>query len=111
MRVLFLDHTAALGGGEIALFNLVTHFDRARITPIVTVFSDGPLVGRLHGAGIETHVLPLSERVGGFRKDNLGAAGWDGIKAGFLCYCVHLAAGGFYSTAAGAAGAYQFAEV
>jgi glycosyltransferase involved in cell wall biosynthesis len=81
MRVLFLDHTAALGGGEIALLNLLTHFDRDQMTPVVAVFSDGPLVPRLRNAGIETLIFPLGEKVTGFRKDNLGSSGWALVKA------------------------------
>jgi glycosyltransferase involved in cell wall biosynthesis len=71
-RVIFLDHTAALGGGEIALLNLVAHLD-CRDKPIVVLFSDGPLVTRLAELGIETHLFPLSERITNTRKGNIGA--------------------------------------
>jgi glycosyltransferase involved in cell wall biosynthesis len=70
-RVLFVDHTAKLGGGEIALINLVTHLGPAT-HPIVVLFSDGPLVARMLEAGIETHVLPLNQSVVNSRKDSLG---------------------------------------
>ncbi|HWE93422.1 MAG TPA: glycosyltransferase family 4 protein [Tepidisphaeraceae bacterium] len=72
-RILFVDHTASLGGGEIALFNLVRHLDHGRYTPIVLLCSDGPLHGKLTSAGIETHVLPLAANVVNTRKDTLGA--------------------------------------
>ena len=49
-RILFADHTATLGGGEIALLNLVTHIDRSRYSPVVVLFSDGPLAQKLHQA-------------------------------------------------------------
>jgi len=42
IRVLFFDHTAALGGGEIALLNLVRHLDPAKMKPIVLLATDGP---------------------------------------------------------------------
>jgi glycosyltransferase involved in cell wall biosynthesis len=71
-RVLFLDHTATLGGGEIALLNLVTHLDSNRYTPVVVLFSDGPLVDRLIYHGIETHILPLDPAIGDVRKDSIG---------------------------------------
>ncbi len=72
-RVLFFDHTAALGGGEIALVNLVRCLNLAKIKPIVVLASPGPLVGRL-SAIADTHVLPLSPRVATHRKEKLGVA-------------------------------------
>ena len=73
-RILFADHTAKMGGGEIALLNLVSALDRTRFEPVVVLASDGPLVGRLRGAGIETHVLPLDASLIDTRKDSLGLA-------------------------------------
>jgi glycosyltransferase involved in cell wall biosynthesis len=69
--ILFLDHTAVLGGGEIALFNLITHLDQTRFRPIVVLFTHGELETQLREAGIETHVLPLSPSVVETRKDDL----------------------------------------
>ena len=71
-RVLFVDHTAKMGGGEIALLNLVQNLDRSRFEPVVALFSDGPLGDRLRDLKIETHVVPLSTRVLESRKDALG---------------------------------------
>lgn len=71
IRVLFFDHTAALGGGEIALANLVRWLDSDKIKPIVVLASQGPLVGRL-SAIADTHVIPLSPRVVTHSKDKLG---------------------------------------
>lgn len=72
IKILFLDHTAALSGGEIALYNLLTHLDRARYEPVVALFEEGPLAQRLRAAGIATHIVPLSPKVAGARKDSLG---------------------------------------
>lgn len=58
IRVLFVDHTAELGGGEIALLNLVRNLNKNFIYPIVLLFADGPLVDRIRPYA-ETHVLPL----------------------------------------------------
>jgi glycosyltransferase involved in cell wall biosynthesis len=71
-RVLFVDHTAKMGGGEIALLNLAQSLDRSRYEPVVALFSDGPLADRLRDLRIETHVVPLSGRVLNSRKDALG---------------------------------------
>jgi glycosyltransferase involved in cell wall biosynthesis len=58
LRVVYLDHVAQLSGGEIALLRLLPHLDR--VDPHVILAEDGPLVGRLHLAGISTEVLPMS---------------------------------------------------
>ena len=73
-RSSIVDHTAKMGGGEIALLNLVSALDRTRFEPVVVLASDGPLVGRLRGAGVETHVLPLDASLINTRKDSLGPA-------------------------------------
>jgi glycosyltransferase involved in cell wall biosynthesis len=73
VRVLFFDHTAALGGGEIALLNLVRHLDSEKVKSIVVLGSDGPLVERL-GTQIESYVLPLPSGVADSKKDSLGVA-------------------------------------
>ena len=72
-RVLFLDHTAQLGGAEIALANLVGQLARgSHVEPRAIVFEDGPLVGRLAAAGCPTRVVPLGERVRAARKGGVG---------------------------------------
>jgi glycosyltransferase involved in cell wall biosynthesis len=70
-RILFVDHTATLAGGEIALLHLLRHLDAKRFTPIVALLSDGPLTGELYGSGIETHVLPTGRALIDARKDSL----------------------------------------
>jgi glycosyltransferase involved in cell wall biosynthesis len=70
-RILYFDHTAALGGGEIALLNLVRYIDRRYITPIVVLCSEGPLADRLREI-CEVHILALPERVRKTKKDSLG---------------------------------------
>lgn len=72
IRVSFLDHTAQLGGGEVALLRLVNNLDQTRYFPIVLLFSDGPLVRQLRDSGIETHVLHLDGAIVHARKDALG---------------------------------------
>ena len=71
-RILFIDHTARMGGGEVALLNLVVALDHQRYVPVVLLFADGPLRQKLEDAGIETHLLPLAADVADARKDTLG---------------------------------------
>src|SRR5450631_3017683 len=90
-RVLFFDHTAALGGGEIALANLVRHLDAKKVKAIVVLASEGPLAERLR-AICETHVLALSSRVVAHKKDKLGIGTlfcvWDALIV--LIYVIRL---------------------
>ena len=71
--ILFFDHTAQWSGGEISLFNLVTHLDQTKYRPVVVLFADGPLREKLDQNGITTRVIALDESVSGARKDALGA--------------------------------------
>ncbi len=73
MRVLLFDHTAELGGGEIALAELVRRFDRSRVDPLVLLGSHGPLEGLLEGQ-VPVHLMLLDESVVHARKDSLGLA-------------------------------------
>ncbi len=77
--VLYLDHSAIMSGGEIALYNLVCALDKSRFEPVVGLFTDGPLREKLEEAGVETHVIPLDPRVLHIRKDSLQVWG--------LCRC------------------------
>lgn len=70
--ILFLDHTARMGGGEIALLRLATALDPHRFTPVAVLGSDGPLRHVLTQAGIETHVIALDTAVRETRKETLG---------------------------------------
>lgn len=70
---MLLDHTAQLGGGEIALLDLVRHLDRTLVTPIVVLGSHGPLEERLRDIA-EVHVLEMSTDVVHARKDALGSS-------------------------------------
>ncbi len=91
--VLYLDHTAKISGGEVALLNLVTALDTSRFTPVVVLAADGPLVTRLRDAGIETHVLPLDASVVNTRKDSLGAGSLLRLRQAWAClrYALQLA--------------------
>jgi glycosyltransferase involved in cell wall biosynthesis len=72
LRIGILDHTARLGGGEIALLNLAKSIDHSRFDLTVILFSDGQLREKLQQHGIKTLIVPLDPRIGDARKDNLG---------------------------------------
>lgn len=53
-RILFLDHTAALGGAELCLLDVAEHF---RETSRVALMEDGPLRGALERRGVRVTIL------------------------------------------------------
>lgn len=67
-----MDHTATMGGGEVALLHLARALTNSRYQPVVLLFSDGPLAQHLTQSGIECHVLPMDAGVINARKDELG---------------------------------------
>jgi glycosyltransferase involved in cell wall biosynthesis len=73
LKVVYLDHVARLSGAEIALLRLLPHLDR--VNAHVIVAEDGPLVGRLHIAGISTEVLPLGDAARQLRKRDVHQRG------------------------------------
>jgi glycosyltransferase involved in cell wall biosynthesis len=84
-KILYVGHTAQLGGAELALLNLVSALDRSRYSPVVVIASDGPLIAKLRQADIEAHVLPLSRSVVDQRKDALGAGSLLKLKQAWEC--------------------------
>lgn len=74
MRVAYIDHTARWSGGEVALFNILTHIG-SEIEPLVILAEEGALADRLRQRGIEVRVIPLDESIRdrGRNALNLGA--------------------------------------
>ena len=70
--ILYADHTAKLGGGEIALLNLIRALDPERFRPVAVLAEDGPLASKLRAAGVDTIVLPLDPALRETRKDTVG---------------------------------------
>ena len=83
MRVLFVDHTAKIGGGEIALANLVRTLNRDLVEPAVLLFEEGPLQERLRPFA-PVHIIPLSSAVVDANKDGLGWSSVLRFRAVFL---------------------------
>jgi glycosyltransferase involved in cell wall biosynthesis len=70
-RVLYLDQTASLSGGELALLSLIRQLDKQAYEPTVILFEAGPLEEKLKGLA-EVLVLPLDSSVQDMRKDAVG---------------------------------------
>lgn len=65
-RVLFLDHTGALGGAELCLLDIVRH---RRDSSKVLLFADGPFRARLKQAGVPTELLAAPRSVSGVKRE------------------------------------------
>jgi len=66
-RILFLHHTAIIGGAELHLLAVARHF---RETSTVVLLSDGPFRHSLQAAGVEVRVLPSKWAARGLRRAN-----------------------------------------
>ncbi len=58
MKILYLNPSVELGGGERSLLELVSGLDRARFTPLASCVGEGPLPDALRSAGAQVHVNP-----------------------------------------------------
>ncbi len=75
-RIAIVDHTAELGGAELALLRMLEHLDGPPFDVVAILFADGPLVMRLRAAGHAVEVLPIAPSVGELRRERAaGAAG------------------------------------
>jgi len=91
LKVVYLDHVARLSGGEIALLRLLPHLEA--VSPHVILAEDGPLVERLHLAGVSTEVLPFAEQARNLHRSRLDRGGVPASAAAATAgYIVRLAA-------------------
>ncbi|MGO9959542.1 MAG: glycosyltransferase family 4 protein [Solirubrobacteraceae bacterium] len=90
VKVVYLDHVAQLSGGELALLRLLPHLDH--VNPHVILAEDGPLVSRLHLAGVSTEVLPFAEPARDLRKRDVHGGGISPlVAAATVAYVAKLA--------------------
>jgi glycosyltransferase involved in cell wall biosynthesis len=66
-RILFLHHTAIVGGAELHLLAVARHF---RETSTVVLFAEGPFRQLLETAGVAVRVLPSKWAARGLRRAN-----------------------------------------
>jgi len=60
VSILYVHSSAGIYGSDMNLLYMVGHLDRCRYTPLVLLPTEGPLVERLRGLGVEVLVRPLS---------------------------------------------------
>jgi glycosyltransferase involved in cell wall biosynthesis len=82
-----------MGGGEIALLNLITALEAAPYRLLVVLAEDGPLAEKLRAAGIDTTILLLDPALRETRKDSLSAGSLLKLGQAFrlLSYSLRLA--------------------
>lgn len=72
LRVAYLDHSASLAGGELALARLLPALD---VEPLVILAQHGPLVANLRDLGIRVEVLPLAPTAQGLPRQDVRVQG------------------------------------
>ncbi|MGC0250071.1 glycosyltransferase family 4 protein [Pseudactinotalea sp. Z1748] len=70
--MLILDHTARLGGAELALERLCKALDRKVVDPRALLFEDGPLHQRIRRTGVPVGIEPMSPRLGQLDRGSAG---------------------------------------
>lgn len=80
MKVVILDHTAVLGGGELALLRLCDAIDRRVVDVTVVLFGDGELRARLESIGVDVQVVPLISDVASLNRYAAGRISWANVQ-------------------------------
>lgn len=58
-RILYVEHMAEIGGGQVYLVELLKKLDRARFEPVVTLVARGDLWDRVAATGAKTEMLDI----------------------------------------------------
>jgi len=82
LRVAYIDHTARWSGGEVALYNILTHLGE-KVDPLVILAEEGALADRLREKGVDVRIIPLSEKV---RQRNRNAVNFGAVSAAFQLF-------------------------
>jgi glycosyltransferase involved in cell wall biosynthesis len=71
-KILYLNPTAEVGGAERSLLDLLKFLDQKRFYPIVSIPSEGKLMGELKSMGIEVKVIAYHPEVFTLSRENGG---------------------------------------
>jgi len=58
-RILYIEHKADIGGGQVSVLELLKRLDRNRFDPVVTCVSHGELYERVLELGVEVELLDI----------------------------------------------------
>jgi glycosyltransferase involved in cell wall biosynthesis len=71
-RILFLDHTAKLSGGERSLLLILEKLNRKRYIPFLVTLEEGPLLESARALGVETDCIPIPLMVSERKRSKTG---------------------------------------
>lgn len=90
-RVLFLDHTAELGGAELCLLDFLGSPPGRKLAGSrVVLFADGPLASKLEAAGATVVIEPVGPAVLSVKRDS-AVANLGGVLSGLVRHALRLA--------------------
>ncbi|MGO5013608.1 glycosyltransferase [Niallia sp. Sow4_A1] len=70
IKVIFLDHSGTIGGGEKSLLDILRFINKEKYDPTLVCFEDGHLVERASKIeGVNVYVIPFSKKVLSFNRD------------------------------------------
>lgn len=87
-KIVFIDHTTKMGGGQVYLLRQLSQLDKDRFKPLVVCPSDGALPDHVRRSGVDLHIVPIHQSIINLRKEDL-----IGNPISFLINPFRLAAG------------------
>lgn len=82
LNILFISHSAVIGGAEKCLFNLLKYIDRKRYNPFVIFPDEGPLKNEIDSLNVRTYISPVSYWI--YFKQYKGEQHWHQITYDFF---------------------------
>src|SRR3989338_3744545 len=70
IKILYIEHVSSiLGGGQVSLYQLLSHLDRSRFEPVVIVSGPGPWADKLRNLNVKILYLDIAslKRWGAFK--------------------------------------------
>lgn len=69
-KIMFLSHTAKLGGAERSLLDILKYIDKDKFQPYFVCFEEGPLTKAASEIkGVEVNIIPFSKKIISFNRD------------------------------------------
>lgn len=61
IKIMYLSHTAKMGGAEKSLYNLIKNIDKEKFEPILVCGESGELTDSIKKLDVETHIIPMMQ--------------------------------------------------
>lgn len=70
IKVMFVNHTATIGGAERSLLDILTFIDKNKFELLFVCFEEGPLVKKVNEIkGVDVTVIPFPNKILKFNRD------------------------------------------